>query len=131
MGFRSRISRCLRSCFSPVDDDENQQSSPPVPVRVVPGKLTNQRVIAPDINHVRFSPGPSLPHWSELAAPVNLCEAVDDLDNDCIRISERATTNAQLLSDLLELVYDHVDLCPNPVTQDPQNPEDNVTYELE
>lgn len=51
---------------------------------------------------VRFSPGPGLPLWGDLQAPINLVDALDDLENDCIRISERATENARALTDILD-----------------------------
>jgi hypothetical protein len=53
---------------------------------------------------VRFSPGPGLQPWESPQAPINISDAMDDLDNDCIRVSEKATENAKVLSDLLDLL---------------------------
>jgi len=51
-----------------------------------------------------------LPSWnceSPNLAPLNLAEAVDDLDNDCILISQRVTQSAMLLADIIDLLmYD-------------------------
>jgi hypothetical protein len=41
---------------------------------------------------------------SDPEIPHNISEAIDDLDNDCIKISERATLNAELLTDLMDLI---------------------------
>jgi hypothetical protein len=42
-------------------------------------------------------------------APVNLREAIDDIDEDCIAISERTTENARALSDLVNTLLNMQD----------------------
>lgn len=34
--------------------------------------------------------------------PLNICETLDDIDNDCIRIADRVTSNALRLKEILE-----------------------------
>jgi len=56
---------------------------------------------------VHFNSNPvMLPSWLETdpMPPINVVDAVDDLDNDCITVCERVTQNANVLSSILDIL---------------------------
>jgi len=126
MGLRDAL-KLLLTCFRENDTGLDELYPPRVPTVKI--EAAGQQGVS---SRVRFEIRHSSQEQNE--CPVNLCESVDDLDNDCIAVAETATANAAKLNVILDLIISRKILPGNTtprVGPKPRFYNDAPRYELE